>query len=101
MLRTLALLALASPSHTGANLAVSGVSLSQSGSGVRVTATVRNVGTRRTPRSRVDYRLVRAGRRTPVLVTRAVPALAPGRAARRTVRLTVADRGARVLACVG
>src|SRR3954470_11596316 len=98
MLRTLALLALAFPSHAG--LTVSGVSVAKNGTSLHVTDTVENVGARRTARSRVEDRLARAGGRTPVLVTRTVPSLAPGRASRGTVRLTVADRGARVLACV-
>jgi len=100
MLRAVALLALAFPTPAGADLAVSGVSASRNGASVRVTDTVRNLGTRRAPRSRVEYRLVRPGGGTRVRATRAVAPLAPGHASRGTVRLTGVDGSARVLACV-
>jgi hypothetical protein len=80
----LPLLAIAAPRGSGADLSVSGVSASRAGERVRVTATVRNLGTRPAPRGRVEYRLIGPAGRSRVLATRAVAALAPGqpRAAR-------------------
>ena len=81
------LLALAAPGR--ADLTVSGVSATRTGERVLVSDTVRNLGTQRTPRTRVEYRLVGPGGRTRVLARRAVPSLAPGRASRGTARMTV------------
>ena len=92
----------------GPDLAVPGVSALparvSAGELVRVSDTVRNLGTTRAARSRVEYRLVGPAGRTRVLARRAVPALAPGRASRGAARLTVpsgAPAGSyRVLVCV-
>src|SRR3954447_2344650 len=46
------------PAPHGADLTVSGVSATRNGNRVRVTDTVRTLGTERTPRTRVEYRLV-------------------------------------------
>jgi Glycosyl hydrolases family 43/CARDB len=83
-----------------ADLTVSGVSATRAGERLLVTDTVRNLGTRRTPPTRVEYRLVGPAGRTRVLATRTVPSLAPGRASRGTARITVRASSYRVLACV-
>src|SRR5262245_3105024 len=80
---------------TGPDLTVSDVSTRRAGDRLLVTDTVRNLGTQRTPRTRVEYRLVG---RTRVVASRTVPSLAPGQASRATVRMKAS--GARVLACV-
>src|SRR3954454_12262881 len=91
---------LAVPAPGRADLTVSGVSATRAGKRLLVTDTVRNLGAKRTPRTRVEYRLVRPAGRTRVLATRSVPALARGQASRGTARLTVPPSSYRVLACV-
>src|SRR3954451_5134601 len=91
---------LALPAPHGADLTVSGVSATRNGNRVLVTDTVRNLGTKRTPRTRVEYRLVGPAGRTRVLATRTVPSLAPGRASRGRARMTVPSSRYRVVACV-
>src|SRR5690242_3318353 len=88
-------LAFAAPGH--GDLSVSGVSVTRTGTRLVMTDTVRNLGLKRTPRTRVEYRIVG---RTRVLATRVVPSLAPGRASRARVRLTVPSASAHVVACV-
>src|SRR4051812_37715577 len=58
---------LALPAPHGADLTVSGVSATRNGNRVLVTDTVRNLGTKRTPRTRVEYRLVGPAGRPPRL----------------------------------
>src|SRR3954449_5470020 len=92
------LLALAAPHR--ADLTVSGVSATRAGERLLVTDTVRNLGTQRTPRTRVEYRLIGPGGRTRVLAQRTVPSLAPGQASRGRVRMAIRSSNSRVLACV-
>src|SRR3954454_5225258 len=91
---------LAVPAPGRADLTVSGVSATRAGKRLLVTDTVRNLGTKPTPRTRVEYRLVGAAGRTRVLATRTVPSLARGQASRGTARMTVPPSSYRVLACV-
>src|SRR3954469_20494345 len=81
------LLALAAPGR--ADLTVSNVTTTRVGERLLVTDTARNLANRRSPRTRVEYRLVGPTGRTRVLASRTVPSLAPGRASRGTARMTV------------
>lgn len=94
----------AAPAGSGPDLAVRDVSASRAGERVSVTDTVRNLGTGRAARSRVEYRLLGTAGRTRVLAGRAVPALAPGQVSRGAARLTLPSglsaASYRVLACV-
>src|SRR3954452_23644593 len=91
---------LALPAPGRADLTVSGVSATRAGKRLLVTDTVRNLGTKRTPRTRVEYRLVGPAGRTRVLATHTVPALVPGRASQGRARMTVPPSSFRVRACV-
>src|SRR3954452_319154 len=91
-------LALTAPGR--ADLTVSGVSATRAGQPPTVTDTVRNLGTKPTPRTRVEYRLVGPAARTRFLASRTVPSLARGQASRTTARMTVPRSSYRVLAWV-
>src|SRR3954451_25037141 len=67
---------LALPVPGRADLTVSGVSATRAGKHLLVTDTVRNLGTKPAPRTRVEYRVVGPGRRTRVVGLRTVPSLA-------------------------
>jgi hypothetical protein len=90
---------LALPAPGRADLTVSGVSATRDGKRLLVTDTVRNLGVRPTPRTRVEYRLVGPAGRTRVLATRTVPSLARGQASRGRAVMIVPPSNSRVLAC--
>src|SRR3954463_6872296 len=89
---------LALPAPGRADLTVSGVSATRAGKRLLVTDTVRNLGTKPTPRTRVEYRLVGPAGRTGVVATRTVPSLAAGQVSRATAWMTVASSSFRVRA---